>query len=226
MRDASPENTLDLTFWFNGRLLAPDTSWLDLEPLITDFLKGILAKEPVMRLFLEAHAPIATLAGARLGFKSGADVEVVQRGQNNPGIIWSATDGAGGPEPTIEAEVIGEGRDVAVAVGLTHDTAGDVRGYVANNLTDVGTLLRVTPASGPGQDAIRGGEHAATMAGAIAKAVIAARTPGSTVHLFVAGPNAFAFFLGQQAEAMGKCIPYEFDFGGRTDGTYRPTFTI
>jgi hypothetical protein len=46
------------------------------------------------------------------------------------------------------------------------------------------------------------------------------------VHIFLAGPNAFSFLLGQQAESMGRCIPYEFDFSGRIHGSYEPTFVI
>ncbi|CAD2246686.1 SAVED domain-containing protein [Xanthomonas arboricola] len=48
----------------------------------------------------------------------------------------------------------------------------------------------------------------------------------STVHLFVAGPNAFAFFLGQQRHAMGPMCLYEFDFDGRRDRSYRASLTL
>ena len=61
---------------------------------------------------------------------------------------------------------------------------------------------------------------------AVAGAVAKVRRPGGTTHLFVAAPNAFSFLLGQHADSMGMCAPYEFDFGGRVDGLYRPTFTI
>jgi CBASS immunity sensor of nucleotide second messenger signals len=37
----------------------------------------------------------------------------------------------------------------------------------------------------------------------------------------MAGPNAFAFFLGQNQPAMGLVIVYEFDFEGGRDSTYR-----
>jgi hypothetical protein len=226
MRDAAPENTLDLTSFFKDRQLVPEASWRDLEPRISEFLKRMLAERPTMRLFLDAHASIATLAGARLRFKDGADVEVVQRGFNNPGMVWSAVDGLDGPPPVIELEAVGEGKDIAVSVGLTRDTIDKVREYSAANLPALGTIVRVTMEQGAGQAAIHGGQHAATIAARIADAVAAARKPGGKVHLFVAGPNAFSFFLGQQAEAMGECVPYEFDFGGRTDGSYRPTFSI
>ena len=48
--------------------------------------------------------------------------------------------------------------------------------------------------------------------------------PGT--HLFMAGPNAFAFFLGQNQPAMGPVIVYEFDFEGGRDSTYRPGLRV
>jgi hypothetical protein len=34
------------------------------------------------------------------------------------------------------------------------------------------------------------------------------------MHLFIAGPNAFTFFLGQRQTAVGPIRLYEFDFDG------------
>jgi hypothetical protein len=40
------------------------------------------------------------------------------------------------------------------------------------------------------------------------------------VHLFIAGPNAFAFFLGQSQAALGPASIYEWDFDGLRDRDY------
>ena len=40
------------------------------------------------------------------------------------------------------------------------------------------------------------------------------------VHLFVAGPNSFTFFLGQHQQALGPVSSYEWDFDGRRGGGY------
>jgi len=40
-----------------------------------------------------------------------------------------------------------------------------------------------------------------------------------TTHLFMAGPNAFAFFLGQHHVALGPAAVYEWDFEGRRGGS-------
>jgi hypothetical protein len=41
-----------------------------------------------------------------------------------------------------------------------------------------------------------------------------------TTHIFIAGPNAFAFLLGQHHVGIGRCAVYEWDFEGRRGGSY------
>lgn len=226
MREAPPECTLSLVDQFDGRMLRPEASWAGLKAPITDFLTRMLGERPDMRLFLDAHASVAFLAGAALRFKLGADVELVQKGINNPGTVWDAHDGSEGPPAIIKHEAIGDGKDIAIAIGLSRDPIKQVREYVSGALSGVGTIMHVIPESGVGQAGILGGQHAAVIAASIAAEVAAIRKPGGTVHIFVSGPNAFSFLLGQQAEAMGRCIPYEFDFSGHIDGSYQPTFNI
>lgn len=221
------ENCLAIDDLFDGRHLRPDIRWSDVRQSVSAFLEAMLAKDNQLRMFFDAHASIAFLAGATLGMKSGADVELRQRQRSGPTQIWYGGDGKDGEPPVIAIHKLGDGRDVAVSVGLTRPgVVDDVQAYVAAAVPDVGTLLEVIPAGGPGQTAIAGGAHAVRIADAVASAVAAVRPAGSLVHIFASAPNAVCFFLGQHAEAMGRCLPYEFDFGAKVDGTYRPTFEI
>lgn len=221
------ENTLDVSDRFDGRHLRKGATWAELRATITDFMTAMLAKDTSLRLYFDTHASLTFLAGSVLGLKSGADVELRQRQRAGPTQNWHVADGAVGPDPVVRTKAVGDGSDVALAVGLTRvETFADVRAYVADKLPSVGTIVDVEPAAGPAQDAITGGAHAARIADVAAMAVVAARKPGAKVHVFASAPNAFLFLLGQQVEAMGTCIPYEFDFGGKVDGTYRPTFDI
>lgn len=223
--EAAPENTLSLADRFSQRHLKEGVTWDALRQDVTAFLEGVPERGKALRLFLDTHSSIAFLAGSILGFKSGVDVEILQKGRG-PSLIWYAGDGREGPPPQTSEEVIGEGRDIAVSVAITRETIEDVRGFVRDNLPSVGRILRVVTACGPNLQSIAGGAQAASIADAVADAVAKARRPGATTHFFVAAPNAFSFLLGQHAEAMGVCAPYEFDFGGRIDGLYRPTFSI
>ena len=40
------------------------------------------------------------------------------------------------------------------------------------------------------------------------------------LHVFIAGPNAFAFFLGQHRQALGPFVVYEWDFDRQRGGGY------
>ncbi|WP_137114051.1 SAVED domain-containing protein [Mesorhizobium sp. GR13] len=223
--DAAPDNTLSLVEGFDGRHLKEGVSWEDLKTEATAFLERVPERGKALRLFLDAHSSLAFLAGSILGFKAGVDVEVLQKGRA-ASLVWHSGDERDGPEPKIEEEVIGSGKDIAVSVDITRDALADVQEHVRANLPTVGRILRVVPDGGSGQQSVNGGAHAACIADAVAKAVSKVRKPGGTVNFFIAAPNAFSFLLGQHAESMGICMPYEFDFGGRVDGLYRPTFKI
>jgi hypothetical protein len=50
--------------------------------------------------------------------------------------------------------------------------------------------------------------------------------PGQTVHLFMAVPGTFSFFLGQRASALSPVTLYEFDFEGANGGSYEPPLSL
>ncbi|MGY4407858.1 SAVED domain-containing protein [Bradyrhizobium sp. USDA 3315] len=121
---------------------------------------------------------------------------------------------------TVEEAVHADGADLAVAVSLTHDVAPAVRQYV-QKLAAVGTLMKASPVGGPSYQSVRSGSHAAAMALSLLGAIRASVKGGSRrVHLFIAGPNAFAFFLGQSQAAIGPVSIYEWDFDGLRGGDY------
>lgn len=223
---AAPENTLVLQDHFEGRHLRDGESWDEIRDEVTAFLKSELAQGPEIRLFLEAPASIAFLAGACLGLKSGASVEVVQTGAGNSKQVWDTDDHRTGPKPDIAEMSVGKGKDIALVLSLSRNALLKAQEFVARSLPSVGTILQVTPADGSGQKAIRGGEHALNMAQHIAEAVSDRVLPKSRVHIFLAAPNAFSFYLGQQADGMGTCVLYEFDFKKEIDTSYYESFEL
>ncbi len=115
------------------------------------------------------------------------------------------------------------GEDVAVAIGLTHDIAEAVRQYV-KGVPGVGRILHIRPEGGPSGRSVKCGHHAYILAESVT-ARLRAAGPGQdgrqrTAHIFIAGPNAFAFFFGQNHVAIGRTAVYEWDFEGRHGGTY------
>lgn len=225
--DATADRTLSLLPHFDERRLRDGVDWnRDILPEVKAFFEGLKGLDGHVRLSLNAHASLAFLAGDILGFKSGVPVEIVQRGRAAPS-VWRADDGKVGPPVDIVTRKVADGDDLAVVVSLTRDSLADVQTYVASSLPSVGSILDARPSAGPGQSAVAGGAHAAAMADQVAEAVRSVRLKaGAKVHVFVSGPNAFSFFLGQHRSAMGPSVTYEFDFERRFDASYLPAFRI
>jgi len=225
---APPENTLILTDDFRNRYIQIDKDWqADIRPKVSAFLTDMAKKYNDMQLILDAHASIAFLAGAILDLKSGIRVELMQKGQVGSE-VWHASDATadGAPPLTATIQNLGSGNHYALAVNLTHKVDTQVKQYIEANSLDVGTWMVFDAPNGPGQQSVRGGQHAARLAEQISNAVreIKSSKPDSIVHIFAACPNSFLFYLGQQWRGIAPCIIYEFDFDRRETKTYQPSF--
>ncbi|EPL4842888.1 SAVED domain-containing protein, partial [Serratia marcescens] len=227
--DASPENTLSLLQYFEGRFPAPGIEWMDsIMPVVTEFLVTIRQAERGnrIRLFLDVHTSIAMLAGKCLGTKSNVAVEIVQKGKIETS-MWNANDG-GEIRPTLSnIETLSDGQDIAIVLSITRNALLDAREYIETDLPEVGRILHFTPEAGYGFQSITSGAHASALAEFVADAFSAARVKvKANVHIFSAAPNAVNFYIGQQTDFMGSCIFYEFDFNRQRDGSYIPSFKV
>lgn len=221
---------LNLIPHFNERAIRDQTEWtLSLYPQLKKFLLQAAQASQQIRLALDTHTTLAFAAGSILDIKSGRQVELEQRTLGRQ--IWHATDVArdsAWPQWTYELETLdAQQNDVAVAVSLTHDIATDVKAFIVKSLPQVGRLLIARPLSGPGARAVACGQHAFDLAEALAQRVNQERSQAKPpVHLFVAGPNAFTFFMGQRQASIGKVTLYEYDFEGKSSGTYAASLTL
>ena len=70
--------------------------------------------------------------------------------------------------------------------------------------------------------------HAFDLAEATSAQICATSSAGQrpAIHVFIAAPNAFTFFLGQRQPVLGKLTLYEFDFGNGRTGSYTPSLTL
>ncbi|TIS92012.1 SAVED domain-containing protein [Mesorhizobium sp.] len=225
--DATPENTLSLLHLFDIRHLQAGADWqTNVQPAVEGFLDRVKGTDKNIRLHLETHSSIAFLSGALLGFKTNTHVEINQKGRG-PTTVWRSDDGKTGPRAEISIINMHEADDIAVVASFSRNALLDVEDYVRDKGITIGRILHVTPNGGPGQKSLVGGEHAADLADQIADAVKAMRPAlGSTLHFFIAAPNAFTFFMGQHRDSMGPVTLYEFDFKKAVDGSYHPSFRI
>ncbi|MBZ9992785.1 SAVED domain-containing protein [Mesorhizobium sp. BH1-1-4] len=221
---------LDLVPAFDERYIRSDGDWeTSLYPALRLFLTSAAREQPRLRLALDAHTTLAFAAGSILDIKSGRHIELEQRSTERR--IWSPDDTASDanwPKLVSTVTELHSGQpDIAVALGLTHDVSKEVHRYCQATLPTVGRILGLTPSNGCGAKSVASGRHAFELADAAAGAIRLARSSGGgLVHLFVAGPNAFTFFLGQRRIAIGKARIYEFDFDGERGRSYAPALTL
>jgi len=226
------ERMLNLVPYFDGRYIRNPADWEHrILPDIRAFITSAANSADLLRLILDAHASLAFAIGSILNVKSGRRVQIEQRTAGRR--FWSTDDT---PSDTSWPNFLFDERprnqnslEIAVAVSLTHDVSGAVRTFIEQQLPQVRTLLHCQPETGPSQLLVRSGRHAWQLAEALVQRLHAIRTtshPIEHVHLFVAGPNAFTFFLGQHQQVLGATSLYEWDFDNQRGGGYSPSLSI
>ncbi len=134
------------------------------------------------------------------------------------------------PKIIFEEEHLDDGDgDIALAISLTHDVSPAVSTFVKKIMPQVSQILHCKPDGGPSQKAIRSGHHAWMLAESVVHRLAALPKQGHAIrrtHIFLAGPNGFAFFLGQHQKAIGPVSIYEWDFDGLRGGGYSLGLTI
>ena len=225
------DDMLDLVPYFDGRYVRKDKDWQErIAPSLKAFLVNAADQHERLRLVLDVHVSLAYAAGAILNVKSGRSIQIEQRTLGR--CHWSPEDAEVDPSWAgleITEHTLPEGGDaIAVSVSLTHDISTAVDSFILDRLPDVGTRLHCKFAGGPSQQSVQCGRHAWQLAEETVARLLTTRergSPASPVHLFIAGPNGFVFFLGQQT-AIGKVCMYEWDFDGQQGGGYSPGITL
>ena len=224
-----PEHTLFLTDLFRHRYLAENHDWqADVKPRVETFLVEMAPISETLRLVLNAHASIAYLAGSIYHVKSGVNAELAQKGRVGGTRVWRSDDSSSGDQLHIVIEDVGSAPGLAVGVSLTQEVNQHVRDYISSSGVAVGCFVSASVPDGPGQQSVAGGKHAAALAEQLAHAIRGLKqdTPNALVHIFAACPNSFLYFLGQQHQGIGPALVYEFDFDGRGNRSYQPSFHL
>ncbi|MES1244622.1 MAG: SAVED domain-containing protein [Acidobacteriota bacterium] len=217
------DHLLDLSSYFeDNRFIRQQEDWqAEILPRVRNFLLKHADEDRPLVLDLAAHASIAFTAGWVLEAKSGLDVRVRQRTSGEGTIEWHPREGAV-PEGAFWLDqpdiVLAEEKhlpDVAVAVAVSQATVPEeVRDFVTRKGLPVGRVLRaVVPEPGP--RSVGGGAHALRLAQTLLPRIRQRRPHerNGCNHLFLSGPNAFVFYLGQLSRSLGRVVLYEYPFG-------------
>lgn len=228
--DAAPEKTLDLCSIFEGRKIRPGFNWHEnvVDPLIS-FLTTTTNHTERFKLYLEAHASLAFVAGRLFDSKSGIDIVPVQKTSTNGSELWELSGNTQDnfSDWTVQIEQISDDvSNTVLILNITHDIRSDVEHYIVDSGLRVGRLITCSLLNDGGTNwAIRDGDHAAFLANRI-YAVLACRTISERrgyLHIFSAAPNGFMFYLGTVSRGFGKGILYEYDFEQADTCTYSPS---
>jgi hypothetical protein len=227
------EHMLCLLRHFDGRRIRSIDLWsAAVYPELRRFLRGSLSGPGSYHLYLETHTSIAFTTGYILGGKSGAQVSVVQTTRAGK-VVWHPAQAERREATSLWSfEEFGcndQGPEVAVTVSITWEIRVDVRRYVGSSLPTVGRIIVARILPEPGPRAVLDGPHAMMLAEALVSHVRLRRLGAEseeTVHLFIAAPNAFTFFLGQLAAGLGRCRLYEFEFDQGSPRDYWPSLTL
>jgi len=222
---------LDLVPYFDGRYIRCDADWQNkIIPELTAFLTNHARRSDNLRLMVDAHVSIAFAVGSILNVKSGKSIEIEQR--TNGRQYWSRDDTPvdnSWAKVMFDEENLGSaGEDIAVSIALTHDIGTAISSFVRKSQLPVKKILYCKPETGPSQRVLASGAHAFLIAETVAQKIyttIEGRSDRNRVHIFIAGPNGFALFLGQHQKTIGPCSIYEWDFEGQRGGGYSLGFT-
>jgi hypothetical protein len=231
--DDFSERVLSLLEYFDDRMLRPEFSWnKHLLPAIRNFLESLSNSESYA-IYLETHSSIAFAVGHHVGLKSGLRLVPMQNGRTGRH-AWDPS----GPTPertTEEWQVITSAEsapasELVVAISVSQDVLAQVEAYVSasEHLTGARVIHLRLPSLGG--TAISDANHALHLAQSAVQ-LIRANTKGlaagrPTVHLLIAAPNGFTFFLGQESRPLGEIQLYEFDFELHQTGTYTQSFVL
>ena len=226
-------DVLNLVSEFDDRFIRDADAWkTSLQPQLKAFLLALPASDGRLRLAMDTHATLAFAAGAVLDTKSGRVVEVVQRSPKP--LVWAPDDQPALPSwPAWEFEetvLNPDGHGTACAVSITRDTEAMVRLYAAENLSRFRRLLIARLNVPSSQTVVVSGAHANRLAETLAERLKHDRESDAKllmerIHLFVAAPNAFTFFLGKHVQVLKPVTLYEFDFGRERSGSYEPSLS-
>jgi hypothetical protein len=158
-------------------------------------------------------------AGAQLPDTRGWVLSLDQRG-----VEWrSDTPPSPATARVLKAVELGQGPDLAVAVGLTHDPTDDVVTFLRDAHTPARQLLVLGPAGQPGQTAVPDAGSAIGWAHAARTELRHRLAPTKTprLHLFLAAPAGSALLLGHHWNLLPPTLVYE-----HLDPSYAPTLTV
>jgi hypothetical protein len=235
------QHVLNLVPLFDGRTIKNPADWSDkVVPYMDHFFRQHVSTRRPLVLRFDAHLTVSFTAGWLIDTR-GVDVTIRQAAIGGGFQDWrfDFDHPYQGKLWKVREERVGAGKEVAVAVGITNDNLKPVKEYVERDLSDrVGRILAVVPPredestsepeGKPGNTSVRGANHAFALAQELKRHVDrrSREEQDGPLHLFLAAPGGFAFYLGQLSRGFGEIQLYEWEFEKPESKTYFPSVRL
>lgn len=228
------QEMLCLAHLYEERTIRDHKEWFETAlPSISHFVAAVAAKQKKIELTFHTHLSLAFATGYCLEPKLGKSVSVLQTTQNTQ-MVWSPLFKTVYNNDELffweDFFLRDDSKETAIAISLTHEIQEDVKAYVLSELPNVGRVFHAKVLPSPSYQALKDGDHVVALAQAVSFKIANSRTIKERfgkVHVFLAGPVAFAFFLGQYSKSLGSLELYELaNFPALKLGDYKSVLTF
>lgn len=207
-------STCNLLGYFNGRYIKADKSWEEIKDEIVRYANTLIPGSKYTIYFF-AHLSIAYCLGACINSKDSRKVSIMQQTSNNT-LDWRISENDNDElykdnlfEKYNKYLIDEEKRDIVISIGITQKIFEDVREFCIENNLEVKQIINIDMGDKCGNSSVKSGKHAWMLAEKVKEIINKERIRGN-VHLFMAVPNAFAFFLGQLTFNLKNVTLYEY----------------
>lgn len=212
---------------FDGRFIKSEDLWNDeISPQTSSFIQKYETLGETIYVLLDTHTSVAFAAGHSIHPKAATKFVPVQKNEFRHPEVWNVQNIQSDEKDwqTEEIQMRDAGSELAVAVGITHAVAPDVKEFVARSLPSANRILSFEIQPKPSANSVKDGNHAFFLAEELAQKVIAeVKSKGcQSVHIFASAPVGFMFYLGKKLQLPASCriYLYEYDFESKELGAY------
>ncbi len=212
---------------FDGRFIKSEDLWNDeILPQMLGFIQKYEDLRETIYVLLDTHTSVAFAAGHSIHPKAAAKFVPVQKNEFRHPEVWNVHNVQSDEKgwQTEEIQMHDTGNELAVAIGVTHAVAPDVKEFVAHSLPSANRILSFEVQPKPSTNSVKDGNHAFFLAEELAQKVIAeVKSKGcQSVHIFASAPVGFMFYLGKKLQLPASCriYLYEYDFESKELGAY------
>lgn len=233
---------LDLREYFNDRYINNIDDWKKIKNSIYDFsvdLKKKVNKDLKNYMYLSAHLSIAYCVGACFNDKGMYNLNPMQK--TNKGILdWSIDSSVSVDEFNdnmfnVTNKLIDKNNtDVVISIStmtkplFDENNDGDLNVYLEANKVPVRRIIDFNMREKGGNFSVKNGFHARMLAEQVRKEIdnLSIKDKKGKLHIFLAAPVSFAFFLGQVSFAFNNILLYEFTGRNVEEEVYVPSIFI